>query len=132
VTAFLSLSEYPTIGNLVLQQQKTSPKPENGHQKNEKNTQKNKNTTRHNDRSRAGSGLHRNRSGFHHHHHHHPMLKPPTIQRGYRALHYEFHDERACFGQCAMTETSRHDFPFFCFQQLHIIIILRASSELSD
>jgi hypothetical protein len=98
VTAFLGLLEYPTIGNLMLQQQKTSPKPENGHQKNEKNTQKNKNTTQHNDRSRTRSGLHRNRSGFHHHHHHHPMLKPPTIQRGYRGLHYEFHDERACFG----------------------------------
>jgi hypothetical protein len=129
VTAFLGLPEYPTNGNLMLQQQKTSPKPENGHQKKEQNTQKNKNTTQHNDRSRTRSGLHRNRPGFYHHH---PMLKPPAIQRGYRGLHYEFHDERACFGQCAMTETSQHDFPFFFFQQLPIIIILRASSELSD
>jgi hypothetical protein len=54
VTAFLGLLEYPTIGNLMLQQQKTSPKPENGHQKNEKNTQKNKNTTQHNTTTEAG------------------------------------------------------------------------------
>jgi hypothetical protein len=52
VTAFLGLLEYPTIGNLMLQQQKTSPKPENGTKKTRKTHKRTK--TQHNTTTEAG------------------------------------------------------------------------------
>jgi hypothetical protein len=95
---FLGWPDYPTIDNLTLQQQKTSPKSRNGHQKEEQNKEKHKNTTQrqqHEDNKRSAS----------------QPVGPPSSSDAETPSHparlprlpHEFHDEQG------MTWKMRHD-----------------------
>jgi hypothetical protein len=93
----LGWPDYPTLDSLMLQQKQTLPNHKKWAPKKEQNIKNRQ--KKDNDSNGMRSGLHRNRSGFHHQ----MMLEIPAIQRGYRGFTTKFHGERACLGKCDTT-----------------------------